>query len=68
MSLTLAVCGFPRSLNIISAADALIYDTNFMEARWRMAGNKTYLALFPDAAHGFNLVPLRIAKIANNMY
>jgi len=48
-------------------ADALIDDTNFMEARWRMAGNQTYLALFPEAGHGFNLEPVKIAGVANDL-
>jgi acetyl esterase len=60
--------GLPPAFFICGTADALIDDTNFMEARWRMAGNKTYLALFPEAAHGFNLEPIRIAEVANNLY
>ena len=58
----------PPAFFMCGTADAFIDDTNFMEARWRMAGNKTYLALFPEAAHGFNLEPIKIAEVANNLY
>jgi acetyl esterase len=58
----------PPAFFMCGMADALIDDTNFMEARWRMAGNKTYLALFPEAGHGFNLELTRIAEAANNLY
>jgi acetyl esterase len=58
----------PPAFFLCGTADAFIDDTNFMEARWRMAGNKTYLALFPGAGHGFNGSPLKISAIANNLY
>ncbi|MBB6109771.1 alpha/beta hydrolase [Mucilaginibacter lappiensis] len=58
----------PPAFFMCGMADAFIDDTNFMESRWRMAGNKTYLALFPEAAHGFNLEPIKIAEVANNLY
>jgi acetyl esterase len=58
----------PSAFFMCGVADAFIDDTNFMEARWRMAGNKTYLALFPEVAHGFNLEPIKIAEVANNLY
>lgn len=58
----------PPAFFLCGTADAFIDDTNFMEARWRMAGNKTYLALFPEAAHGFNTAPLKIGEVANKKY
>jgi acetyl esterase len=58
----------PPAFFMCGMADALIDDTNFMESRWRMAGNKTYLALFPEAGHGFNLDPTKMAEAANNLY
>jgi acetyl esterase len=58
----------PPAFFMCGTADALIDDTNFMESRWGMAGNKTYLALFPEAGHGFNLEPVKIAEVANNLY
>jgi len=58
----------PPAFLMCGTADAFIDDTNFMEARWRMAGNKTFLALFPEAAHGFNGSALKIGEIANNLY
>ena len=58
----------PPAFFLCGTADAFIDDTNFMEARWRMAGNKTYLALFPECAHGFYSSPLKISEVANNLY
>ncbi len=40
--------GLPPALFTIGALDPLADDTYFMEARWRMAGNKTYLAVYPE--------------------
>jgi acetyl esterase len=58
--------GLPPAFFICGTADSFIDDTNFIEARWRMAGNKAYLALFPEAGHGFNLMPIKIARVAKN--
>ena len=55
----------PPALFTIGTADPLIDDTYFMEARWRLAGNKTYLATYPESPHGFNFLPSKIAKAAN---
>jgi len=55
----------PPAFFTIGTEDALLDDTYFMEARWRSAGNKTYLAVYPECVHGFNTVPLKISKIAN---
>ena len=38
----------------------------FMEARWRMAGNKTYLAVYPESPHGVDILPTQMAKIAKS--
>jgi acetyl esterase/lipase len=54
----------PPALFTVGAADPLADDTYFMEARWRMAGNKTYLAVYPESPHGLDLFPTQIAKIA----
>jgi acetyl esterase/lipase len=54
----------PPALFTVGAADPLADDTYFMEARWRMAGNKTYLSVYPESPHGLDLFPTQIAKIA----
>ncbi len=54
----------PPALFTVGATDPLADDTYFMEARWRMAGNKTYLAVYPESGHGLDLYPTQIAKIA----
>ncbi|TFH28367.1 MAG: alpha/beta hydrolase [Bacteroidia bacterium] len=58
----------PPAFFLIGTADALLDDTYFMEARWRSAGNKTYLAVFPEVAHGFNILHLKMADLANELY
>lgn len=58
----------PPAFFLCGTADAFVDDTNFMESRWRSAGNKTYLALFPECAHGFYAAPLQISKVANDLY
>jgi acetyl esterase/lipase len=55
----------PPALFTIGTADPLIDDTYFMEARWRLAGNKTYLATYPESSHAFNYFPTGMAAAAN---
>lgn len=55
----------PPALFTIGAADPLIDDTYFMEARWRLAGNKTFLAVYPESSHAFNFFPSQMARAAN---
>jgi acetyl esterase len=55
----------PPALFTVGTADPLIDDTYFMEARWRLAGNKTFLAVYPESPHAFNYFPSRIANAAN---
>ena len=47
----------PPALFTIGTEDPLIDDTYFMEARWRLAGNKIFLAVYPESSHGFNFFP-----------
>ncbi len=54
----------PPALFTVGAIDPLADDTYFMEVRWRMAGNKTYLAVYPESPHGVDLFPTQMAKIA----
>ncbi len=55
----------PPALFTIGTADPLVDDTYFMEARWRLAGNKTSLAVYPESSHAFNFFPTKMAKMAN---
>ena len=55
----------PPALFTIGTADPLIDDTYFMEARWRLAGNKTFLAVYPESSHAFNFFPTKMAAAAN---
>jgi len=57
--------GLCPALFTIGTADPLLDDSYFMEARWREAGNKTFLASYPECPHGFNVFPTKIAKVAN---
>ncbi|MES1216953.1 MAG: alpha/beta hydrolase [Bacteroidota bacterium] len=57
--------GLPPALFTVGTADPLIDDTFFMETRWRNAGNKTFLAVYPECPHGLNILPTKIAKVAN---
>jgi len=54
----------PPALFTIGAADPLADDTYFMEARWRVAGNKTFLAVYPESGHGLDIFPTKMAKLA----
>lgn len=55
----------PPALFTVGTADPLIDDTYFMEARWRLAGNKTYLAVYPESSHIFNFFHTEMAAAAN---
>jgi acetyl esterase len=56
----------PPAFFTIGSADALTDDTYFMESRWRSAGNRTYLAVYPECVHGFNIVHMKISTLAND--
>lgn len=56
--------GLPPALFTVGALDPLADDTYFMEARWRMAGNKTFLAVYPESGHGVDLFPTQMGKAA----
>jgi acetyl esterase/lipase len=57
--------GLPPALFTVGTVDPLLDDTYFMEARWRNAGNRTFLAVYPECPHALNLFPTKIAKVAN---
>jgi acetyl esterase len=50
----------PPALFTIGTLDPLLDDTLFMEARWRAAGGRTELRVWPEAVHGFNLFDLKV--------
>ena len=54
----------PPALFTVGAIDPFVDDTYFMEARWRMAGNRTYLAVYPESSHGVDGFPTKLAKEA----
>jgi acetyl esterase/lipase len=54
----------PPALFTVGAIDPFVDDTYFMESRWRMAGNKTYLAVYPESGHGVDGLPIKMAKVA----
>lgn len=55
----------PPALFTIGTLDPLLDDSLFMEARWRAAGARTELRVWPESVHGFNAFPLAIARAAN---
>jgi len=57
--------GLPPALFTVGTADPLLDDSYFMETRWRNAGNKTFLAVYPECPHAFNIFPTKIAAVAN---
>ena len=56
--------GMPPAMFTIGTEDALLDDTLFMEARWRLAGAPTELQIWPEAPHGFLNLPMRVADLA----
>jgi acetyl esterase/lipase len=56
--------GMPPALFTVGTQDALLDDTLFMEARWRMAGHLTELRIWPEAPHGFLSLPMSVTDAA----
>jgi acetyl esterase/lipase len=52
----------PAALFTCGTRDPLIDDTLFMAARWRAAGRRADLVIWPGAPHGFTLTATRQAK------
>jgi acetyl esterase/lipase len=55
----------PPALFTVGSNDPLLDDTLFMEARWRTAGGRTGLRVWPEAVHGFVAYPIAVARAAN---
>ncbi|HZU61416.1 MAG TPA: alpha/beta hydrolase [Solirubrobacteraceae bacterium] len=54
----------PPAMFTVGTQDALLDDTLFMEARWRAAGHRTELRVWPEAPHGFLSLPMSITEAA----
>ena len=54
----------PPAIFTIGTQDALLDDSLFMEARWRMAGAPTELKVWQEAPHGFLNLPMSVAGAA----
>lgn len=55
----------PPALFTVGSMDPLIDDSLFMYERWRAAGNKAEIAVYPEGVHAFNQYPTEIARKAN---
>jgi acetyl esterase len=57
--------GMPPALFTVGTLDALLDDSLFMESRWRMAGARSELQVWPEAVHGFTGFPTAMARAAD---
>jgi acetyl esterase len=55
----------PPALFTVGTMDPLIDDSLFMAERWRVAGNRAELAVYPEGVHAFNAFPTNLARKAN---
>ena len=56
--------GLPPALFTVGTLDPLLDDSLFMDARWRAAGNRAELRVWPESIHGFTAFPLAMARAA----
>ncbi len=55
----------PPALFTVGTMDPMIDDSLFMAERWRVAGNRVEVAIYPEGVHGFNQYPTTLARKAN---
>jgi acetyl esterase/lipase len=55
----------PPALFTVGTMDCLIDDSLFMAERWRAAGNRAEVAVYPEGVHAFNAYPTGLARKAN---
>lgn len=56
--------GMPPALFTVGSADPYLDDSLFMSRRWEAAGNEARLDLYPEAPHGFTILPCAMRDIA----
>ncbi len=54
--------GLPRALIQVGTSDPLLDDSLFLANRWRAAGNRAVLAVYPGGVHAFDMFDLAIAR------
>lgn len=54
----------PPAIFTVGTLDPLLDDSLFMAARWRAAGTRAELRVWPEAIHGFTGFPLAMARAA----
>ena len=57
--------GMPPALFTVGTNDYLYDDNLFMYMRWRAAGSRAQLAIYPEAMHGFTSMPSAMGVEAN---
>ncbi len=55
----------PPALFTVGTMDCLLDDSLFMAERWRTAGNRAEVAVYPEGGHAFNAYPTGLARKAN---
>lgn len=63
-----ALHDLPPAQFSVGTRDALVDDTLFLAMRWSMAGSDTTLDVYPEAMHGFDSLPTRMAALALDRY